>query len=80
MIKILKYVITYRPVDDAGKVHLILEDGTGANLPIDSPQEATFILDLLRNEQPVYYDPLHQLLSSGIEGIGEGEEIEIVNE
>lgn len=73
MQKIEKYIITYRPTDDAGQLHLVLKDGTGADLPVDSPAEASFLLDLLRNEQPVFYDAEHMLLSSGMEEVGEGE-------
>ena len=73
MIKIMKYMMTYRPHENAGSIHLILENGEGADIPIDSPQEATLMLDLLRNEAPVFYDPNNQLLSCGIEGVGEGE-------
>lgn len=74
MQKVIKYIITYHTPSDAGTLHLILENGTGADLPIDSPSEATFLMDLLRNEQPVYYDSKNQLLSSGMEDVGEGEE------
>ena len=73
MIKIMKYMMSYRPSENAGSVHLILENGEGADIPIDSPQEASLLLDLLRNESPVFYDSAHQLLTCGIEGVGEGE-------
>ena len=73
MIKIMKYMMSYRPLENTGKVHLVLENGEGADIPIDSPQESMLMLDMLRNESPVYYDPNHQLLTCGMEGVGEGE-------
>lgn len=73
MIKIMKYMMSYRPHENAGSVHLVLENGEGADIPIDSPQESMLMLDMLRNESPVFYDPNHQLLTTGMEGVGEGE-------
>ena len=71
MIKVEKFSISYRPEEDAGQIHLALADGTGADLPVDSPQEASFLWTLLRNETEVYYDETHRLLVSGLEGVGE---------
>jgi hypothetical protein len=70
MIKVEKFSISYRPHEDAGTVHLALANDTGADLPIDSPAEASFLWNLLRSEEEVYYDPVHQLITSGIEGVG----------
>ena len=70
MIKVEKFSISYRPDEDAGHIHLALADGTGADLPVDSPQEASFLWNLLRNEAEVYYDEVHRLIVSGLEGIG----------
>lgn len=68
-----QYKITWRPEDDAGMVHLALANGAGASLPIDSAAEAAFLLDMLRNESPVFYDTENRLLATGMEPVGEGE-------
>lgn len=39
-----------------------------------STGEALFLADLLRNEQPVYYDTETGALASGKEGVGESEQ------
>lgn len=72
MLKVEHFAISYRPVEDAGSVHLSLSDGTGADLPIDSPQEANFLLNFLKHDKDVYYDPNHQLLTTGMEIGGSG--------
>jgi len=71
MIKVEKFSVSYRPKEDAGHIHLALADGTGADLPIDSPMEASFMYNLLRQEDEVYYDPNHELITCGMEGVGE---------
>lgn len=38
-----------------------------------SSGEGLFLADMLRNEQPVYYDTEGGALASGKEGVGEGE-------
>jgi hypothetical protein len=70
MVKVESFSISYRPEEDAGQIHLALADGSGADLPIDSPAEASFMWNFLRSEEEVYYDPVHQLITSGIEGVG----------
>ncbi|MEN0005446.1 MAG: hypothetical protein AAF798_14940 [Bacteroidota bacterium] len=71
MIKIEQYSLSYRPDEDSGMVHLALANGEGANLPISSPSEAQFLLYLLKNDDDVFFDPKHRLISTGIEGMGE---------
>ena len=36
-------------------------------------EEARFLVDLLRNEEPIYLDPDLRLISTSTEPIGEGE-------
>ena len=74
MLKVDHYSISYRPNEDAGSVHLALSDGSGADLPINSPAEATFLLQFLSQDEDVYYDSNHQLLTSGMEITGSDDE------
>jgi len=71
MIKVNKFSISYRPKEDVGMVHLALADGNGADLPVDSPMEASFLYNLLRTDDDVFYDPDNELLVSGMEVTGE---------
>ena len=69
--KIDKYAIFYNVQANEG--HFIFQldeksEGEGtATLWLDSPQEGTLILDILRNEQPVYYDEENQILMTGLD-------------
>lgn len=74
MIKVDQFSISYRPKEDAGMVHLALANGKGADLPIDSPMEASFLLQMLGHEGTVYYDPENELLVTGMEVTGEGDD------
>ena len=40
---------------------------------VDSPQEFTALIDILRNEKPVSYDPDEGMIGIGCEVVGEGE-------
>ncbi|MCI5084168.1 MAG: hypothetical protein MRY78_20880 [Saprospiraceae bacterium] len=71
MIKVEQFSISYRPDEDAGTVHLALANGTGADLPIDSPSEAHFMYVLLKSEDEVFFDPQNRLIVSGIDAVGE---------
>lgn len=67
MQKIESYIITWRPDENAGNLHIALADGTGADLPIDNPEEASFLLTLLRHEPNARFDPEHRLLATGVD-------------
>jgi hypothetical protein len=67
------YKITWRPCDNAGQIHLGLADGTGSSIPVDSAEEMRMLVDILRNECPVYWDAKHTMLMTGYEPVGEGE-------
>lgn len=56
MLEVITYKISYRPEDDAGMVHLALENDQATDVYIDSPQELSLMLDILRHEKPVYFD------------------------
>ncbi|KAA3663381.1 MAG: hypothetical protein DWQ04_10825 [Chloroflexi bacterium] len=76
--RIEKYAIFYNVAANEGHILFQLDDnieGQGtATLLLDSPQEGMLVLDILRNEQPVYYDEDHQIIMTGLEFTGEGEE------
>ncbi|MEO1263201.1 MAG: hypothetical protein AAFZ15_30605 [Bacteroidota bacterium] len=76
MKKVEQYKIFYRHINESGAVHLIVSDGTGYHYNFHSATEASLLLDILRNESPVYYDPHHELLATGLEEVGEGEKQE----
>lgn len=78
--KIEKYTIFYNVQANEG--HFIFQldkkskGESTATLLLDSPQEGTLILDILRNEQPVYYDEENQILMTGLDftGISKGKD------
>lgn len=38
-----------------------------------TPEEARFLVDLLRNEKPIYHNPVRRAISTSTEPVGEGE-------
>ena len=76
--RIEKYAIFYNVQANEGHILFQFDDSVAgdstATLLLDSPQEGTFILDILRNESPVYYDDEHHLIMTGLEFTGEGED------
>lgn len=74
MQEVIKYSFFWRTEDNKGVFRLALADGEGGSLEPDSPEEAMLLLDVLRNEKPVYYQAEHQILATGMEPVGEGDE------
>jgi len=74
MKEILQYAFFWRPEDNKGCIQLALADGTGGAVELDSAQEGLLLLDVLRNEKPVYYDATNDLIMTGLEPVGEGAE------
>jgi hypothetical protein len=76
--KIEKYAVFWNVTANEGQIIFQLterEAGPGtATLLLDSPQEGQLVLDILRNEEPVYYDDEHDLIMTGLEGVGEEED------
>ena len=60
--------------DHRGGVVLIMEAGDTTYLRLENPAEFNAVIDILRNEKPVYYDRKRQFIQTGEEPIGEGEE------
>ena len=69
--KIEKYALFYNVQANEG--HFIFQldkkskGESTATLLLDSPQEGMLILDILRNEDPVYYDDENQILMTGLD-------------
>ena len=74
-VEVNKYVI-HHWVGGKTLIQLGVEGGDYHGIPqieLDDLQEARFIIDVLRNEKPVYYNPDSQRLRSGEEPVGEEE-------
>ena len=57
---------------NANEGTLILDTSDGVeHMTMDSPQECLLLLDILRNEKPLYID--QGVLFTGFEEVGEGE-------
>jgi hypothetical protein len=70
MKSIESYKITWNVKSDEGIILLQTEEGV-EQLLADSAAEAMLLLDILRNESPVFYND--GLLFTGFEPVGEGE-------
>ena len=66
------YKITWRPCENVGLIHLGLADGSGGKIEVESAQEMSLLVDMLRNEAPVFWDPVHCFIMTGFEPVGEG--------
>ena len=73
--RIERYAFFWNVKDNEGHLlfHLEGEENKTATLWLDSPQEGQLLVDILRNEDPVYYDEEHELIMTGLEPVGEGE-------
>ncbi len=72
MKEISGYKFFWNVENNEGIMHLHTDDGN-VNFTLDSPQEASLLIDVLRNEKPVYYDPAGGIVMTGMEPVGEGE-------
>lgn len=70
MKSINSYKVTWNVASDEGIILLHTDDGI-EQLLADSAAEAMLLLDILRNESPVFY--ADGLLFTGFEPVGEGE-------
>lgn len=68
------YSMFYRPKDDSGSIHLVMEGGSTADIFTNSAGESAFLLDLLRHEEKCYYDIATEQISTGIDFVGAGGE------
>jgi len=70
MKQIESYKISWNVANDEGIILLQTADGV-EQLLADSASEASLLLDILRNESPVFIE--NGLLFTGFEPVGEGE-------
>ncbi len=68
-----QYAMFWQPEHNVGSIHLALSDGTGADIKLDSPAEASLLVDILRNESPCYWNVHTGQISTGLEPVGEEE-------
>ena len=71
MKQIESYKISWNVANDEGIILLQTADGV-EQLLVDSAAEASLLIDLLRNEKPVFVE--NNLLFTGFEPVGEGSE------
>lgn len=71
--EIEQYAFYWHYKGNEGYLQLLLADGTTGQVMIDSAAEGVLLLDVLRNEKPVYWDSDHELIMTGLEPVGEGE-------
>ncbi len=69
-----RYAFFWNTKANEGHMHFQFSDGSRGQAFLDSPQEGQLLLDVLRNEQPVYYDDAHDMIMTGLEPVGEGED------
>lgn len=70
--KVKSYGVNWRTVENFGYLTVYYEN-MGFGLRIESPQELLFLVDLLRNEKPVYFDPTTKQINTTLEEVGEEE-------
>jgi len=74
--KILYYAARWLPNNNYGLLWIFYLDGQtqkNKSMKIESPQEMLVILDILRNEKPVYFDPTNNEIATNMEIVGEAE-------
>ena len=74
MKQIESYKISWNVTNDEGIILLQTADGI-EQLLVDSAAEASLLVDILRNEKPVFVEG--NLLFTGFEPVGEGEESQV---
>jgi hypothetical protein len=57
----------------SGNIQLNLANNTGWAIGGQTPDEMHMLVDLLRNEKPIYFEDTQRLLIVGSEPVGEGE-------
>lgn len=70
-VKIEKYQMAWNAGKNEGMLMLLLEGGGTTNLPIDSAEEGSFLLDLLRNDESVMFDDENELILTGFDAVGD---------
>jgi len=71
--QIESYSLNWRAETNTGTINLRLVDGTTASINPDTVQELAALGDILRNEEPLYYNTRFGDISTGWEPTGEQE-------
>jgi hypothetical protein len=74
MVEITAYSVYWHQDTKAGDVRVNLVDDTSHTLTGLSADEVHMLVDLLRNEKPVYYSVERQVVFVAWEPVGEGED------
>ncbi len=72
-IEVIGYKTFWNATDNHGQLWILFADETGQLFDMETPQEMMMLVDLLRNEKPIYYDRKYNLITTGLEPVGEGE-------
>ena len=71
---ILQYRASWDMNHHFGVIQLRAENGSWSpSKKFDNPQEFCVVLDLLRNEKPIFHDVNHDRIKTSAEAIGEDE-------
>ena len=73
MIQVTSYVVFWDIDDHRGNIQLNLANNQGWAIGGQTPDEMHMLVDLLRNEKPIYFDTSSRLLSTSFEPVGEKE-------
>ena len=68
--EVIEHYLTYR---DRPVVWVRVQGEKIVHMIVPDPSSAVFVTDMLRNEKPVYYDPVEKTLSTSAEEVGEEE-------
>lgn len=74
--KISKYDFIFRDKTEQPQIVLQYLGQDGKQCSDDmwpKPENATYVADMLRNEEPIYWDPKKRILSTSAEPVGEEE-------
>lgn len=69
---VTSYVV-YHEVGGTTEIVIYVQSGIGYSHQKLSNEQAQHLLDILRNEKPLYYDPSKKALKTGYEPPGEAE-------
>lgn len=72
LVEVIGYRTFWNATDNHGQIWILLANETGKLFDTETPQEMMMLVDLLRNEKPIYYDLKHNFIMTGLEPIGEG--------
>lgn len=71
--QVLSYVVFWDIDGHFGNIQLNLSNNSGWAIGGQTPEEMMMLVDLLRNEKPIYFIDTTRLLVVGSEPVGEGE-------